>query len=69
MSPSWTPPETIICPECGGDAHLLTLLPEDEADVDPGASFAYRCSDCAERFDVVMGEEAGEEDQDSRFPL
>ena len=66
MSQSRIPPRTITCVECGGDAHLLTLLPEDEEDIEPGV-FAYRCADCAERFDVVMGEEAGAEDDDSRF--
>lgn len=62
VNPSLLPPEAIVCPECGGDAHLLTLLPTDEAEIEPGSSFAYRCADCAERFDVVMGEEAGAED-------
>lgn len=33
-------------------AHLLGYLPEDEI-VEPGTVFAYRCSDCMDRFDVV----------------
>jgi DNA-directed RNA polymerase subunit RPC12/RpoP len=49
------PPEKFICVDCGGDAHLISFLPpEDEPDPEPGTAFAYRCSDCAERFDVVM---------------
>jgi hypothetical protein len=49
------PPEKFTCIDCGGDAHLISFLPpEDEPDPEPGTAFAYRCSDCAERFDVVM---------------
>ncbi|MCH8984117.1 MAG: hypothetical protein IH943_08495 [Acidobacteria bacterium] len=49
------PPESIICVECGGTAHLLSFLPVDE-NPEPGTSFAYRCSDCIDRFDVVWEE-------------
>jgi DNA-directed RNA polymerase subunit RPC12/RpoP len=49
-------PPAIDCPDCGGKASLLSFLPEDE-DVAPGTPIAYRCADCLERFDVVMGEE------------
>lgn len=47
------PPVEIICPECGGLAHLLSYLPPDE-DPDPGTALAYRCADCLDRFDVVF---------------
>lgn len=46
------PPESIQCVECGGTAHLISFLPEDE-DPEPGTAFAYRCSDCMDRFDMV----------------
>ncbi|MEA1903257.1 MAG: hypothetical protein U9N56_07010 [Actinomycetota bacterium] len=46
------PPETIHCVECGGTAHLISFLPEDEQP-EPGTAFAYRCSDCMDRFDMV----------------
>ena len=46
-----TPPEQINCVECGGTAHLISYLPEDELP-EPGTVFAYRCSDCMDRFDV-----------------
>jgi hypothetical protein len=46
------PPDTIVCVECGGVAHLISFLPEDE-DSEPGTAFAYRCSDCLDRFDMV----------------
>ncbi|MFV1962885.1 MAG: hypothetical protein ACC658_13770 [Acidimicrobiia bacterium] len=51
------PPESIVCVECGGTAHLISFLPEDEPP-EPGTAFAYRCSDCMDRFDVVWEEEA-----------
>ena len=46
------PPETIVCVECGGVAHLLTHLPPNEP-LEPGYPVAYRCADCMDRFDVV----------------
>lgn len=49
------PPETFICVECGGTAHLLSYLPPDEP-FQPGRSLAYRCADCLDRFDVVWEE-------------
>lgn len=49
------PPQTITCIDCGGVASLISFLPpENEPDPEPGTAFAYRCADCAERFDVVM---------------
>lgn len=48
------PPETIICVECGGTAHLISFLPSDE-EPDPETPLAYRCSDCMERFDLIFG--------------
>lgn len=46
------PPDTITCVECGGTAHLISFLPDDEP-LEPGYPLAYRCSDCMDRFDVV----------------
>lgn len=43
---------TIQCVECGGIAHLITFLPDDEP-VTSGTPLAYRCADCADRFDVI----------------
>jgi len=43
-------PLEIDCIDCGGTAHLISFLPPD----DPApTNLAYRCADCAERFDVV----------------
>jgi hypothetical protein len=47
--------EHINCMECGGRAYLLQPLdPEDPPA--PGDVLAYRCPDCAERWDVVVDE-------------
>ena len=52
------PPETIVCVECGGTAHLISFLPEpaEEEQLEPGTALAYRCSDCLDRFDVIWEE-------------
>jgi predicted nucleic acid-binding Zn ribbon protein len=45
--------ESIVCVECGGTAHLLQrFTPEDPPMA--GDIVAYRCSDCVDRFDVVV---------------
>jgi hypothetical protein len=49
------PPETIVCVECGGTAHLISFLPPDEPP-DSGIPYAYRCADCDERWDMVWEE-------------
>lgn len=46
------PPDTITCVECGGIAHLISFLPEDEAP-ESGIPYIYRCEDCMDRFDMV----------------
>lgn len=50
------PPESFTCVECGGTAHLLSYLPDDDEPIEPGQSLAYRCADCLDRFDVVWEE-------------
>lgn len=47
-----SPPETIVCVDCGGTCHLITFLPEDEG-LEPGTVLSYRCEDCADRWDIV----------------
>lgn len=49
------PPREIRCVECGGRAHLISFLPQDEP-IDPGTPIAYRCSDCLDRFDLIWEE-------------
>jgi Zn finger protein HypA/HybF involved in hydrogenase expression len=48
-------PPTFTCVDCGGATRLLSHAPEDGWE--PGDVVAYRCPDCGERFDVVLGEE------------
>ena len=54
-----SPPARIVCVECGGTCHLLTTWPPDDEPV-AGDTLAYRCADCAERFDVVLEEDDAE---------
>lgn len=50
MTPS--PPQQIVCVDCGGDAHLITHLPPDDPP-EPLAVVTYRCQECLDRWDVV----------------
>lgn len=50
-------PESIVCVDCGGTCHLLTTPPEDRdghPGFRPGDFVAYRCSDCLDRWDLVV---------------
>jgi hypothetical protein len=47
------PDVMIVCIDCGGRAHLLTLPPEDGG-WQPGDIVAYRCEDCLDRWDLVL---------------
>jgi hypothetical protein len=53
-------PLQIDCVECGGLCSLISFLPED-GDLDPATPLAYRCADCLERFDVVIGLDPADE--------
>ncbi len=48
-------PDVIVCVDCGGECHRLTLEPEEG--FAPGAIVAYRCSDCLDRWDLVFDPE------------
>lgn len=50
------PAEVIVCVECGGEAHLVQEA-DPESPYTPGDVAVYRCSDCAERWDVVVTDE------------
>ncbi len=50
------PESEITCIDCGGRAFLLSVPREDGRWL-PGDIVAYRCSDCAERFDVELTED------------
>lgn len=47
-----TPPEQIVCVDCGGDCHLITYLSPDEPPL-TGSVLSYRCQDCMDRWDMV----------------
>jgi hypothetical protein len=46
---------TIVCVDCGGRAHLISYPPEDGWVA--GDVVAYRCADCLDRWDLVVGED------------
>jgi len=46
---------TIVCPDCGEPARLLSHPPADEPFA-PGDVVAYRCTGCLDRWDVVVPE-------------
>ena len=48
-------PETIICVDCGGTCHLLTVI--DSEDQREGDVAVYRCEDCLDRWDMVMSDD------------
>lgn len=52
-SPSPGVDRTITCIDCGGTAHLITTWPADDPPL-PGDVLVYRCSECLDRWDVVM---------------
>lgn len=50
----------IVCPDCGGRAHLVQEPdPEEAAALTPGDVVVYRCEDCLDRWDVVLAEDDG----------
>jgi hypothetical protein len=50
------PAATIVCVDCGGVAHLLTIAPESGR-WESGDVVSYRCADCNDRWDVVLDAE------------
>jgi hypothetical protein len=50
------PDRQITCIDCGGRAFLLTH-PREGGIWEPGDIVAYRCEDCLDRWDIVLGDE------------
>lgn len=50
------PDSELTCVDCGGVCRPLGWHPED-GEVDPGTVVPYRCVDCHDRWDVVIGDE------------
>jgi hypothetical protein len=50
------PATEIVCVECGGAAHLIQEIDPAEP-LEPGDVAVYRCSECQERWDIVVTEE------------
>jgi len=53
------PEEVITCIDCGGRAHLLTMM-DDETCLGPGDLVTYRCADCWDRWDLLVPDESDE---------
>ena len=53
-------PPTITCVDCGGISHLLRE-PEPPDEWQPGDVASYRCADCMDRWDIVVGDPDQEE--------
>ena len=54
-------PETIVCVDCGGVCHRLTPPFVDGATI--GDVVSYRCEDCRDRWDLVVGDPADLDDE------
>jgi len=50
---SLIPDPVIVCIDCGGRAHLLTTWSEEDPPA-AGDLAVYRCSDCLDRWDLVL---------------
>ena len=45
--------DVITCIDCGGRAHLITIVTEEQPLL-PGDVATYRCEDCRDRWDLVL---------------
>jgi hypothetical protein len=50
------PPEEIVCVDCGGPCHLISY-PRENGLWFIGDIATYRCRDCRDRWDLVVGED------------
>ena len=50
------PDAEITCVDCGGTCYPLGWWPED-GEVEDGTVIPYRCRDCNDRWDIVIGDE------------
>ena len=48
--------DTIVCVDCGGTCHRQPVEPP-ELGWEPGDVVTYRCSDCLDRWDLILEEE------------
>ncbi len=49
------PDAEITCVDCGGTCYPLGWFPED-GPLEPGTVLPYRCKDCLDRWDIVIGD-------------
>ena len=54
------PDAEIVCVDCGGPCFPLGWFPED-GELEPGTVLPYRCRDCLDRWDIVIGDDADDD--------
>jgi hypothetical protein len=50
------PDPELTCVDCGGPCYPLGWFPSD-GELEPGTILPYRCRDCLDRWDIVIGDE------------
>ena len=55
------PEPEIVCVDCGGRAYLLTQ-PSEDGEWLAGEIVAYRCSDCRDRWDLMLPDTPDDDD-------
>lgn len=63
VEPDDPAPLIITCIDCGGRAHLLTIVTAEQP-LYPGDVATYRCEDCLDRWDLVVPGAEDTEDPD-----
>ncbi len=63
VEPDDPAPLIITCIDCGGRAHLLTIVTAEQP-LFPGDVATYRCEDCLDRWDLVVPGAEDTEDPD-----
>lgn len=54
------PDHEIVCVDCGGTCYPLGWYPGD-GPLDDGTILPYRCKDCLDRWDIVIGEDSNDD--------
>ncbi|MEO9223541.1 MAG: hypothetical protein ABI276_00965 [Acidimicrobiales bacterium] len=49
------PPTEYPCVDCDGTCHLISR-PDEDGHFHTGDLLTYRCSDCMERFDLILND-------------
>lgn len=55
------PDAQITCVDCGGTCYPLGWHPGD-GELEPGTVLPYRCNECNDRWDIVIGDDESSAD-------